>query len=254
MNTEAPSAPDGHTQRQEEAFAAFAQQEQEFFRWQSEKLALLEAELKRMGPRGVLGDVGCFTGLATQRFLKLGFEKAVGFDLSEQALALASRRGIETRRWNAGEQDCPARDGEFDLVLATDVIEHVVDTDRFLKELHRVLKPDGCLIVTTPNLAFWISRLRLLRGKPPWSYPGPSPSVCADLMVDRNHIRVTTRAEWQALFEARGFRVTKVLGWSLLHAKGNSLGMRLCRLVDAWMKRTPERAFGLLFVMTREGA
>jgi 2-polyprenyl-3-methyl-5-hydroxy-6-metoxy-1,4-benzoquinol methylase len=52
-----------------------------------------------------------------------------------------------------GEERCPADDNEFDVVLASEIIEHLVDTDGFLNELRRTLHGSSSLIVTPPNLA-----------------------------------------------------------------------------------------------------
>ena len=240
-----------HLQQNEEAFASLVGDEKEYFRWQSEKVELITRVLRQFQTGDVLADVGCFTGVATAHYRSTGFDRAVGFDLSEEALAAAASRGIEARFWRAGAERCPAADSEFDAVVAADVIEHIVDTDAFLCELSRILRPGGLLIVTTPNLAFWISRLRLLFGKPPWSYPGASSSVKADLMVDLNHIRITTRREWESLFRATAFEIVTVQGWSLLHAKGNSIGIRVRRILDRCFTAFPDLAFGLLFVLKK---
>jgi SAM-dependent methyltransferase len=45
----------------------------------------------------------------------------------------------------------PFADGTFELVWASEVIEHIADTERWLQEVSRVLAPDGRLLVTTPN-------------------------------------------------------------------------------------------------------
>ena len=242
---------DGHARRNEETFTDLVAAEEEHLRWQSEKVALIQRVLRRSGARGVLADVGCFTGGATVLFRSTGFERVVGFDSCEPALVRAAARGIEVRYWRAGAERCPAADEEFDFVVAADVIEHCVDTDALLGELRRILHRDGWLVVTTPNLAFWISRLRLLLGKVPWSYPGASPTVRADMKIDLNHIRITTRREWEALFRAWAFGVEDVVGWSVLGAMGESLGIRARRVVDRWMTRFPAGAFGLLFVLKR---
>src|SRR5512135_86357 len=148
-------------------FAERARNELEEFRWQSEKVELIGRTLARLPTHRALADIGCFTGIATEKYRSLGFSRAVGFDASLDALRLASDRGVDTRRWVIGEAPCPADDGEFDVIVAADIIEHLVDTDGFMRELFRILSPEGSLVVTTPNLASWRSRLRLLLGKPP---------------------------------------------------------------------------------------
>ncbi len=241
----------GHSRRNIEAFAKLSESEDEHFRWQAEKIELIKQCLESLNPQGTLADVGCFTGAATALYGSVGFRQMVGFDASHEALAMVAERGIEPRYWRAGEELCPADDGEFNAVVAADIIEHIVDTDLFISELHRILHPDGRLIITTPNLTFWLSRLRFLFGRPPWSYPGPSPTVKADLMIDLNHIRVTTRREWEALFRSASFEVERLVGWSLLHAIEGGVGVRARRAVDRWMTRFPECAFGLLFVLRK---
>lgn len=61
----------------------------------------------------------------------------------------------------------PLRDAAFDAVFAGEIIEHLVDTDLFLSEIARVLRPGGVAIVTAPNLASFENRLRLAIGKHP---------------------------------------------------------------------------------------
>jgi 2-polyprenyl-3-methyl-5-hydroxy-6-metoxy-1,4-benzoquinol methylase len=56
---------------------------------------------------------------------------------------------------------------EFDVVIAAEVIEHIVSTEDFLAHCRAVLKPNGILILTTPNLLFWVNRLRMLVAKRP---------------------------------------------------------------------------------------
>jgi 2-polyprenyl-3-methyl-5-hydroxy-6-metoxy-1,4-benzoquinol methylase len=197
-----------------------------------------------------MADIGCFTGLATEQY-RQGFERAVGFDASDSALAAAAARRIEARRWAAGSERCPAFDGEFNLVIAADIIEHIIDTGGFMAESSRILAADGFLIVTTPKLAYWRSRLRLLLGKPPCSSPGPSPTVRSDLMIDLNHIRVTTSSEWQALFRANGFNTLDLKGWSIMHAIEGSISIRARQMLDRFFTRFPTLAFGLLFVLHR---
>lgn len=218
------------------------------YEWQTEKTTLIVEALRSLRPSGALADVGCHTGLATAAFRAAGFSRAVGFDINEPALSRLALRNIEARRWHAGNEPCPAADGEFEATVAGDIIEHVVDTDSFVDELRRVTAPGGHVVITTPNLAFWLSRIRLLLGKVPWSYPGASYTARSDIMVDPNHIRVTTRQEWQALFEARGLPVEDVRGWSMFHAIG---GNPTRKALDRLLTRRPDLAFGLMFLLKK---
>ena len=233
------------------AFGDRALNEAEEFRWQSEKVDLISHTIERLGARRALADVGCFTGMATAQYGSLGFARVVGFDASLEALKLAASRGINTRSWLIGETSCPADDNEFDVIVAADIIEHLVDTDGFLLELGRILGPGGFLIITTPNLAAWRSRLRMLLGKSPLSFPGASPTVQADEMIDLNHIRIANSSEWQALFRAHGFTVIDVKGWSLMHAIEGGLGVRIRKVIDGYLTRIPSLAFGLMFLLRR---
>jgi SAM-dependent methyltransferase len=61
----------------------------------------------------------------------------------------------------------PFRDEQFDAVLCSEVIEHLVDPDGLLTEISRILVPGGKLFLTTPNLASWINRISLLLGYQP---------------------------------------------------------------------------------------
>ena len=58
----------------------------------------------------------------------------------------------------------PFPDNHFDVVTSFQVIEHIKDVERYLRELHRVLKPGGTIIITTPNKEY-----RLLPFQKPWN-------------------------------------------------------------------------------------
>jgi SAM-dependent methyltransferase len=232
-------------------FAVLTQRETEEFECQRRKVQLIKRTLAVLPTRGSLADVGCFTGIATQMYGSLGFLRVVGFDVSPDALRVASERGIDVRRWVAGDTPCPAEDGEFDVIVAADIIEHLVDTDGFLRELSRILAPSGVVIITTPNLAYWGSRLRLFVGKPPVSSPGASPSIRTDQGIDLNHIRLSTSGEWEGVFRAHGFTVVDTRGWSLVRASHGGIGVQVRKLIDRQLSKIPTLAFGLIFLLRR---
>ena len=105
-------------------------------------------------------DLGCGQGDFTAQIARIGAE-VLGLDVAQAALERARRRhpGLE---FGLTEIDgpLPLADGSRDVVWASEVIEHVADTARWLSEVRRVLTPGGRLLLTTPSHG----RLRLLVG------------------------------------------------------------------------------------------
>lgn len=96
-------------------------------------------------------DVGCGTGANLLLLSKYG--QAEGVDVSEDALAFCRARGLEKVTLGAGEE-MPYEDGTFDLVTAFDVVEHMDDDLAGLKEMRRVLRPGGRVLLFVPTFMF----------------------------------------------------------------------------------------------------
>jgi SAM-dependent methyltransferase len=112
------------------------------------RLALLRGEV-RAGDRAL--DLGCGTGEFTAALAKAGAQ-AVGADVAEAALVRARARHPEIDfRLVPIDGPLPFADNAFELVWASEVIEHVADTARWLSEVLRVLAPRGRLLITTPS-------------------------------------------------------------------------------------------------------
>ena len=74
--------------------------------------------------------------------------------------------GIKSIEWNLEETPYPLPDDSFDVVVMTEVYEHLRDYPvRSLEEVRRILRPGGRLYFTTPNAAYLMNRLRLLKGQ-----------------------------------------------------------------------------------------
>ena len=96
-------------------------------------------------------DVGCGTGANLLMLSKYG--EAEGVDISEDALAFCRERGLDRVRLGAGEK-LPYDDGTFDLVTAFDVVEHMDDDLAGLREMRRVLRPGGRVLLFVPTFMF----------------------------------------------------------------------------------------------------
>ena len=96
-------------------------------------------------------DVGCGTGANLLMLSKYG--DAEGVDISEDALAFCRERGLDKVKLGAGEE-LPYENGTFDLVTAFDVVEHMDDDLAGLKEMRRVLRPGGRVLLFVPAFMF----------------------------------------------------------------------------------------------------
>ncbi|HEY4830396.1 MAG TPA: class I SAM-dependent methyltransferase [Solirubrobacteraceae bacterium] len=112
------------------------------------RLAFLRGEV-RAGDRAL--DVGCGTGEFTAALADAGAD-VVGVDVAEAALERArARHPALDFRLVPFDGPLPFDESSFDVVWASEVIEHVADTARWLSEVRRVLAPGGRLLLTTPS-------------------------------------------------------------------------------------------------------
>lgn len=183
-------------------------------------LKTLEYVEKRLG--GYAGkrvlDVGCSLGLHAIAAAGLGAAKVVGTDkyaLSDVPSAFtldAAERAVVQAAWKARafeavEHDVsepfPFPDASFDLVISNAMFEHLHFTHKaFLEEARRVLRPGGAILLTTPNMAYLLQRLRFLIGRSPgWDlkdFYGSGPAFSG-------HTREFTVPEMRRMLEWSGF-------------------------------------------------
>ncbi len=111
---------------------------------------------------GKVLDLGCGDGRAGQELLAQGFE-VYGLDADEQAIKLANERGLKASLGDL-EKPLPYLDGEFDLVLCLDTLEHIYDEAGLVQEIGRVMKAEGSAIISIPNHFDIRNRLAFLVG------------------------------------------------------------------------------------------
>ncbi|MEU5835795.1 class I SAM-dependent methyltransferase [Streptomyces diacarni] len=158
-------------------------------------------------------DIGCGDGTAAAAAATaLARHRIVGVDWSQDALRRAAAH-LSAVRGELSSPGLPFATGAADAVLFSEVIEHLVDPDAALDELHRVLRPGGHLLLSTPNLAAWYNRLLLLCGTQPvfsevslrGIHGRPGSQVVG-------HLRLYTARALRSLLPAAGFRVVRITG------------------------------------------
>lgn len=166
-------------------------------------------------------DLGCGSGEFTREIAtKVGTKKVCGIEFIEELAQLAEEKGIKVYRADLNNK-LPLEDEGFDFVCANQVIEHLYETDLFIKEIHRVLKPNGYAIVSTPNLASLHNITSLVFGKQP--FPAHiSNEVIVGLLIkslhveheDKGsiHLRAFTYSGLRELFEYHKLKVERIVG------------------------------------------
>lgn len=158
---------------------------------------------KNLGARKVL-DLGCGNGALAATLTREGFN-VTGCDADAKGIEIARRSypGIAFR--NVGIYDKPAalEDSDFDLVVSTEVVEHLF-TPRMLPRFARaVLRPNGHLVLTTPYHGYLKNLALSLLNK--WDRH-------LDPLWDGGHIKFWSPRTLSALLQEESFGVTEFTG------------------------------------------
>ncbi len=175
--------------------------------------ATMLAGIASSSPRPLVAvDVGCGDGMATALAAARCEQTPgaditiIGLDWSSAALEGARRRGVLVVRAAIDSPGLPLASASVDVVIMSELIEHLVDTDAALAEVGRVLVPGGRLLLSTPNLAAWYNRVLLVLGIQPlftevslrgiYGRPG---------RVVVGHLRIFTRRALEEILASAGF-------------------------------------------------
>lgn len=149
-------------------------------------------------------DIGCAEGRFGEgvKTMLPGCE-VWGLEAEPLAAAAAARRAdkIIARQLD----DLPeVPDGYFDVVTLNDVLEHIPYSEPALAHIHRILNPDGRLVLSLPNVRYYLN-VRDLVFKKDWRYEDFG-------ILDRTHLRFFTQKSAVRTLEENGFAVERVVG------------------------------------------
>lgn len=175
-------------------------------------------------------DVACGDGAVGEYLIKHSGAKVDGIDISPQAVTVARKRGVNARVFDL-DKKLPFKDKTFDVVFWGDNIEHLFKPEFVLKEITRVLKTDGRLILSCPNMGYWRYRLYYLfhgrlpdtewSGSPPWSW---------------GHIRFFNYNLLKDFLATEDFVIKRTFGISR-------------RKSDVFLRKLSPELFGMIFVI-----
>jgi len=158
--------------------------------WYRERRHLLARALDGLRPGDAL-DIGAAGGGNTRVLRERGW-RPVALEYGPEGAEVAHERGLLTLRADATR--LPIDDAALDLVVAFDILEHIEDDDLAVREVARILRPEGTFLVAVP------ADPRL------WS--------AHDVAVD--HVRRYTRETLSSVLHRGGFDVVDMSSWNVL--------------------------------------
>lgn len=154
-------------------------------------------------PRGLrVLDVGCGSGVHGAELARIYGHRVVGVDLSAASIEKAQNRIAEAY---VADVTCPERypfygKQQFDLIVFSDILEHLLDPSDVLERHVKLLGAGGKVVISLPNVAIWNVRLALLAGHFDYTDTGT---------LDRTHMRFFTRKTFQRFARGSGLAIVR---------------------------------------------
>ena len=146
-------------------------------------------------------DIGCARGYLGRLLKEKGALRVEGIDISEGALVEANKVLDQTYALDLeGEWPEELKAKKFDVIIMAEVLEHVFDPVKVLKNVQRVLKDGGIIIITTPNFMTWTNRVKFIFGDFQYQDQG---------MFDFGHIRWFTHEYLKKVLRDSGFKIVE---------------------------------------------
>ncbi len=146
-------------------------------------------------------DVGCGSGALGAAMKQLGARHVAGIEPHGKAADRARERLDILVEGSVLDCRLPFMQGEFDVIVFADVLEHLADPDAALTRCLPYLGPTGRIVVSVPNMRFYLVLCRLLVDR--WEY--------ADHGVrDRTHLRIFTRRSLERMIVSHGLVIERI--------------------------------------------
>jgi 2-polyprenyl-3-methyl-5-hydroxy-6-metoxy-1,4-benzoquinol methylase len=169
-------------------------------------------------------DLGCDNGELTLKIAeKIGTKQIFGVEIVEEEKLKAEKIGIIVKKFDLNSK-FDFTENTFNCITANQVIEHLHDSDNFLSEIYRILKPGGYAVISTENGSSWCNIIASILGWQIFSLTnfsskkrgiGNPMALLKNIEPPNsfwNHVRIYNFRGLKNYFEVVGFKVEKIKG------------------------------------------
>jgi len=165
--------------------------------------------LKKIKNESKVLDIGCSTGVMGKYLINKMNCIVYGIDWNEVELLEAKKNGyihIDKLDLNSNKIEdfflsYHKNNGKFDVIVLGDILEHLMEPIKLLRSIKELIKSDGCIICSIPNIAFLYYRIQLMLGK--WEYKKYG-------VMDETHLRFFTKKTIIELFEKADLSIIEI--------------------------------------------
>ena len=169
-------------------------------------------------------DLGCDDGELTKKLAeKINTKNIYGVEIVDERIKKAENNGLIVKKFDLNNK-FDFEDNFFDVVHANQVIEHIYNSDNFISEIYRVLKPGGYAVISTENASSWCNIFASLMGWQIFSltnFSNKKQGIGNPFSLHRNdipnleswnHVRIYNIRGLKEYFEVFGFKVEEIKG------------------------------------------
>ena len=144
-----------------------------------------------------IAEFGCGNGFLLGELKKKG-SITHGYDVSNTAVANANETSDKAIVFDVEKDDFSKIEDKYDLVIASELIEHLFYPEKFFENVKKILNPKGEVIITTPNFLMWSNRIKMFLGKFEYRETG---------FWDRGHIHFFTYYSLKKMLNENGYQI-----------------------------------------------
>lgn len=198
-----------------------------------------EDKLKEMN----ILEIGCACG-ATLLELENRYpnSRLYGIDMDKDAIKI-SESYYETKCMNIENEEFNYSNNHFDYILIGDVLEHLIEPEKVLNKIYKILNNKGRLITSIPNVMHYSNVINLLQGN--WTYEDAG-------LLDRTHLRFYTKKEIIKMFSNQDYIVESMMAKIVYHENDREILDRILFASNGGVEEIEFKAYQYINVLIKD--